>query len=257
MNPTFDTDRVLDAFLAPDHDELAGRVIDAALDEIARTQQRRDWLVPWRYRIMNNLARPAVAIALIAVAIGAIYVGGPRLGVGPVPSPTPSAPVETGATLDRGQQGYTAVVPVGWNSRVVTGGVYFSLPAPLVGATMWESEPAVGANPDFVMNENLGLGAQAVIRGRTLDELVASTNAGYLSLMSSRPSLTRETTIDGERAVIVEHVTAGPDQLWADVLVIHGDRAYAFVIDGPPTEDATTTLRLRLEAFISSIRWAR
>ena len=52
MNGTVDTERILDAFLAPEADRLPDRVIDAALADIARTPQRRALRVPWRFHYM-------------------------------------------------------------------------------------------------------------------------------------------------------------------------------------------------------------
>jgi len=256
MTTSIHVERVLDAFLAPDHDELAGRVIEAALDEIDRTKQRRGWPVPWRFPQVNGFLRPALAAVAVVIALGAVYVIGSPPSSAPVPSPSPTAPVETGAALDRTAHGYTLTVPPHWNSRVVAGGVNFSLPQPLVSATLWESEPVSGTNPEFVIDEGGGSGTQILIRGHTLEELLATTNAIYRSMTSSEPSRSTQTTIDGERAFVVEHVTAGPDQLWADVLVIHNDRAYGLVITSQTGQEATATLRQQLDAFLASIAWA-
>ncbi len=93
-----DTERILDAFLAPEHDQLPDRVVDAALTEIARTPQRRALRVPWRFPLMPQLLRYAVvAVVLVAVA----GVGGALLltrsdnlgpgAVAPAPTPAPDA----------------------------------------------------------------------------------------------------------------------------------------------------------------------
>ncbi len=70
MTGHIDAERMLDAFLAPEHDQLPDRVVDAALTEIARTPQRRALRVPWRFPLMPQLLRYAV-VAVVAVAIGA------------------------------------------------------------------------------------------------------------------------------------------------------------------------------------------
>ena len=85
------TERILDAYLAPDLDRLPDRVIDAALGEVARTPQRRALRVPWRFPNVRNLsftARNVLVAAVLLVAVG----GGTYLvaGGGPKPTPTPA-----------------------------------------------------------------------------------------------------------------------------------------------------------------------
>jgi hypothetical protein len=95
MSTNRDFDRIAGAWLAEGPSELADRVLDAALDEVHLTHQRRRPTVPWRIRTMNTPLRFAAAIAIIAV-VG--YVGltlfNPRGGgPGGVPSPTPTPTV--------------------------------------------------------------------------------------------------------------------------------------------------------------------
>jgi hypothetical protein len=97
MSGRIDAERILDAFLAPEGDRLADRVMDAALDEIARTPQRRALRVPWRFPIMPALTRTtgvaAVALVAVVAAGGVIYLNSPggSGGGGPTPSPTEGA----------------------------------------------------------------------------------------------------------------------------------------------------------------------
>ena len=100
MNGKVDTERILDAFLAPEADQLPDRVIDAALADIARTPQRRALRVPWRFPYMPALNRVTgiVAVALVAIvgAGGLIYLNsnsasGPGGPTTVAPTPTPSA----------------------------------------------------------------------------------------------------------------------------------------------------------------------
>ena len=96
MSGAFGTERILDAFLAPEADRLPDRVIEAALADIARTPQRRALRVPWRFPPMSALSRATgiAAVALVA-AIGAgglIYLNSPGGSGGrPTPSPTQGA----------------------------------------------------------------------------------------------------------------------------------------------------------------------
>ncbi|HET9681505.1 MAG TPA: hypothetical protein VFP19_05640, partial [Candidatus Limnocylindrales bacterium] len=58
MSTNVDIERTLDLFLAPDHDRLPDRVLQAALDQIDDTPQaRRGPLAPWRTSRMNLFSR--------------------------------------------------------------------------------------------------------------------------------------------------------------------------------------------------------
>ena len=97
MTDQRELDRLLDAYFVDGTDELADRVIDAALDQIDHTPQRRRIRAPWRFQTMPMSARVAAAavIGVIAVA-GAVYLirpNQPAVGPpGPTPSPHPLGP---------------------------------------------------------------------------------------------------------------------------------------------------------------------
>jgi hypothetical protein len=97
--------RLLDAFFVEGSNELADRVIDAALDQIDHISQRRAMRVPRRLRSLPMVYRLAAA-----AAIGALVIGGAfsliRLPSGPGSStPTPggasASPSETAGTPTR------------------------------------------------------------------------------------------------------------------------------------------------------------
>src|SRR5450830_625258 len=85
-------DRLLGAFFVEGTDELADRVIDAALDQIDHTRQRRAVRMPRRFSTMNMLTRLAAAAVIGVLAVGGtLYLvqrGQPAVGG---PSPTPAA----------------------------------------------------------------------------------------------------------------------------------------------------------------------
>lgn len=91
------TERILDAYLAPEADRLPDRVVDAALADIARTRQRRRLPVPWRFPPMPKALRLATAALVGVIAVGVIYLNlpGPNGtgGQSPSPSPSPSSTV--------------------------------------------------------------------------------------------------------------------------------------------------------------------
>ncbi|HEX5823842.1 MAG TPA: hypothetical protein VFY18_05205 [Candidatus Limnocylindrales bacterium] len=92
MTDQRELDRVLDAFFVEGTDELADRVIDAALDQIDHTQQRRVLRAPRRFSTMNMPTRVAAAAVIGVLAVGAtFYVIRPsQPAVGP-PGPTTGA----------------------------------------------------------------------------------------------------------------------------------------------------------------------
>src|SRR3954451_2437039 len=86
-------DRLLDFYFDDGRDELADRVIDAALDEIDHTRQRRAMRVPWRFRQMTMPLRLATAALIGALVLGGAFLltgGGSRPSTA-VPRATPSA----------------------------------------------------------------------------------------------------------------------------------------------------------------------
>lgn len=90
MTTTRDFDRAAAAFLADGPIDLPERVLDAVVDEIHLTRQRRAARVSWRFRTMPSPSRLAAIVAVVAViAIGALAMGVGRSS--PAPSEAPSA----------------------------------------------------------------------------------------------------------------------------------------------------------------------
>jgi len=99
MTDQRELDRMLGAFFDEGATELADRVIDAALDEIDHTQQRRALRLPRRFPTMNMYSRlgAAAVIGVLAVAGTLVLVQRGQPGDGgsgptPVPSASPSQP---------------------------------------------------------------------------------------------------------------------------------------------------------------------
>ena len=97
MTGSLDAERILDAFLAPEADQLPDRVLDAAFTEIARTPQRRALRVPWRFPPMTNTMRAAAGVAIVAIVAVGVFTLSSRssgtdagsVGAGP---PSPARP---------------------------------------------------------------------------------------------------------------------------------------------------------------------
>jgi hypothetical protein len=73
MTDKLELDRLLGVFFVDGTEELADRVIDAALDEIDHTQQRRAWRMPRRFSPMNTPTRAAAAAVIGVLAVGASF----------------------------------------------------------------------------------------------------------------------------------------------------------------------------------------
>jgi Galactose oxidase, central domain/Kelch motif len=92
MTDQRELDRLLGAFFVEGTDELADRVIDAALDHIDHTDQRRAVRMPRRFQTMNMPTRVAAAAVIGVLAVGgAFYLSRPDQSAIGGPSPEPSA----------------------------------------------------------------------------------------------------------------------------------------------------------------------
>ena len=92
MTDQRDLDRLLGDYFAAGTNELADRVIDAALDRIDHTRQRRSIRAPWRFPTMTTPFRLAAAALIGVLAIGGAFylTRSSQPSVGP-PAPSPIA----------------------------------------------------------------------------------------------------------------------------------------------------------------------
>jgi hypothetical protein len=90
--------RIVRSWLDDGVTELPDRVLDAVLDQVPATRQRRAWWPAWRLPLMNSAMRLGVA-AVVVVILGAIGIGlaGSRgsssVGVAPTATPGSQPPV--------------------------------------------------------------------------------------------------------------------------------------------------------------------
>ena len=133
MSTDRETTRIVRSWLRTDEHESADRVLDAVIDQLDTTPQRRStWWPARRFPELNNTAKLALAAAAVGVAafLGIRFLGlGPNVG-GPEATPTPTAsPVAfpqptalaAGAYFwDTGTASpvrFTFTVPDGWTNR--------------------------------------------------------------------------------------------------------------------------------------------
>ena len=133
MSTNRDFERTAEAWLAEGPTQLADRVLDAALDEVHLTHQRRRLPVLWRFPQMNDrmrLAATALVVVVVAVAAYAAFgpkrndVGGPQTTSTPPPSPSPVASstpspsdlldTATWTTYVSNRYGFSIAYPADW-----------------------------------------------------------------------------------------------------------------------------------------------
>jgi hypothetical protein len=101
MSTDRDTTRIVRSWLEEGATALPDRVLDAVLDEVPATRQRRSWWPARRFRDMNTplkLAIAAAAVVVVAIVGINLLPGNANVGVpappatpSPSPSPSPSA----------------------------------------------------------------------------------------------------------------------------------------------------------------------
>jgi hypothetical protein len=126
MSTTDDFERISNAWLADGPTELADRVLDAALEEVHLTHQRRR-LALWRSTHMSflssNMARLAAVVVVAIVALGgAFYLLGPNRGGvgGPVATPTPPPPTAAPSPSAVAQSTFGAIDTSTWTTYTST-----------------------------------------------------------------------------------------------------------------------------------------
>jgi hypothetical protein len=145
MTGPLDPDSILDGFLAPEHDRLPDRVLEAVLSEIARTPQRRAPRVPWRFPMSRRLRLAGLALASAAAIIvaSAVLLGG---GSQQIASPSPSLPAPPGSPISpspssalRAPLGYTGGGTIEFTRHDASG-----------ADVLWTIDPS-GANATLVL----------------------------------------------------------------------------------------------------------
>jgi hypothetical protein len=243
-------------------DRTPPAAVNAVLLAVKTTPQEWDLAIPRRFSLMSMTMKLAAGIAVVAIAVGAVYVIGPRLGVGgpaPTTAPTPTAAPTTSSTATRlidrsAEAGYTVTVPAGWHESAQATGLYFSTPAPLTSASTVEGGVEPGTSPaSYLLSYVNGASGTSPLRGMDTAGLLDSLNTFYRTVVSSEPGAQSSVTVDGEQALVIEHQGEGPALFFIDGVVIHDEHAYSFsVVAGP---EAEAEARAAFASLLASIRW--
>ena len=194
-----DFDRTARAWLEEGPAQLSDRVLQAALDEIHVTRQRRAWWPARRLSPMHTATKVAIAAAAVVVlAIAGLELlpgggpGGPIATPTPTPSPTPSpasfgphalGALEPGTYLLDAVQPFriTFTVPAGWEKLI----------AP---ATIWAA-PASDARLGFMTVDNVFIDPCDKARG-LLDPPLGPTVDDLATALATVPGLEASTPAD-------------------------------------------------------------
>jgi hypothetical protein len=234
MSTDRDITRVVRSWLRTDENESADRVLDAVLDRLDTTPQRRaTWWPARRFPEMNNTVRIALAAAAVvaAIVVGVSLFPAQNVGIGPDGTPSPTErptstptptltplPTET-ALPDFGELApgtYVIDEPFplrvsittdgGWNTwvEVTSSGaaIYQESPDPPGRGVIVATVANVYANPC-----NPAEGGLVPQLGPSVDDLVAALT----SQPRTEASTPEPVTLGGYSGVYVEYTATGPE----------------------------------------------
>ena len=265
------TERILDAYLAPEADRLPDRVIDAALADIAKTPQQRTPRVPWRFPKMPNMTSTARtvlvgAVLLLAVGGATIFIASnqpdlpavsPSAAQSPSAAPSPSsAPSPSAAPSPSQIPTASAEVAMGWPTPSENG----------PGLDSWDGQRCAGTFCSHgVMHNGYGAG-NVVITIQELPEepaaagATAVTIAGhsglYRRVVEPEPSIItlempglEEWVVDIEGVWVTIRLYAEPGASEANLADAHA------IIDSLRYEPTTGARGFRLTFRLTNSEW--
>jgi hypothetical protein len=228
MSTDRETTRVVRSWLDEGVTKLPDRVLDAVLDQVPATPQRRSGWSAWRSVRMNTYAKLAAAAAavLVVAVIGYRFLPAANVGGQPSPSPTtaPAATAPIGSAAPTGRPApFPSAGPLGLGRHQFTlENVSFTVEIATPG---WsgdgevfigkgtEGEPTGSSvlfwpeDPEFVYVDSCGEKAAAPVGPDAADIAAAIAGMSQLELVSGPTSM----TLDGNPA---QHVVVRvPDQI--------------------------------------------
>ena len=239
MTIDHDFDRITEAWLVEGPAELPERVLDAVVDEIHLTRQRRAVRAPWRFPAMTTLSRLGAAAVVGVLAVGGLLLitrPGQSAVAGPSPdssvavtaSPTavasvPSVPPLTG-TFASPPYGYTVRYPAGWTTTPATDSWKTST---------WTTPGDPTLDAIYSTDARLSVASQPLTAGQSPDSWLAT----YCHYAAAAPCI-GTITIGGETGSLAQDggpAAGGPVQLGRvifDAAVVVDRRGYEFTLDG-------------------------
>ena len=187
MSTDRDVTRIVRSWLEEGATALPDRVLDAVLDQVPATSQRRAWWPAWRLNDMNTAFKVAIAgFAVLVIALAGINlmpgqsaIGGPVATPTPIPTPSPSPIVNFVGSFAPGTT-YAIDDPC----CVGTSRMIFTMPAAGWTASdfVFIGNGLVGFGPQLVDNVYTGGchwqgTAQAPPIGPTVDDLATALSA--------------------------------------------------------------------------------
>ncbi len=153
MSTDRDVTRIVRSWLEEGPTALPDRILDAVLDQVPATPQRRAWWPAWRFRDMNTsfkLAIAAAAVAIVAlVGINLLPRAGGVGGTGPSPTPTSpqTAPPSQAAPPSPLASPSASNVPTRFPDAPMPAGTYMVAPfAPPNGEGVCHNPPQPGCS---------------------------------------------------------------------------------------------------------------
>jgi len=250
MTTDHDFDRIAKAWLADGPDELPDRVIDAAVDQIHLTRQRRAGRIPWRLPDMTTPVRVAAGTVFVVLLVGGavLVFGRPDQGavgsgrsspavssspsrfdsVAPSPSVPGAGPAVPALTevFTSPRHGYSIRYPAGWATTPGSGPW-------TTGVDTLYRDPALDAiesDEALLAAASTPLGA-----GQTPDQWLAPY---CRSGASAGGPCGREITIGGVTGYVshdgvpAEGGTVATGGRIFSAAVVTGGRGYSFTLDG-------------------------
>ena len=258
MTGHVDSERILAAFLAPEHDQLAERVLEASFTDIARTPQRPAPRWRWKLRPRAQWLGPIAAAGAAAVLVGAglLAVGAGRGDVTPTPSvppssttvPQPPSPdrlldTTTWLPFEASRYGYTARYPSGWTPTAGTRDIFWDHENKVVNTVWMDTFTDLReGQPQIVIS---AFSAVPLAVDETLDEFTQGLLDGPWSVDASPCSTIVDAVpmaIDGNAGRMASTDCSGPE-----AFTIVDRRVYIFSLWG-------SSDRRLLEAFVSTVR---
>lgn len=266
MSTNRDFDRIASGWLAEGPTELADRVLDAALDEVHLTNQRRRPTVLWRIDTMSTPMRLAAGIAVIAmlgVASIALLNRGPAIGNSPTPTPSASAtPRESAPSTPTPRPSPTPIDPTSWTRFTSARHGYsarypgdWGLTPATAPATLADLTAAVAAVYDHFKtsgpaDEILGVSSR-VPSGMSEADWIAAYRQPVVDAFGANcfppPDQWKPVTVDGHAGGLY----VGCNYVESTTFV--GGRAYVFTLARPLGFPPTASTEDLLRAFLSTV----